>query len=155
MSDADTADRITCKYLTYRHGSGFIRLPLVHVSLKAKDEIQTDALVDSDATATFVPYEIAEMIGLLPEGERGELKKGQATGASAAFPTYLIKLSILKVIKAAHPFDILRDIDVHVPQSEHVHLPYVVLGRNYLFKHFDVTFHENRHKMTFQRIKGA
>jgi len=38
--------------------------------------------------------------------------------------------------------------------NRYIRLPYVVLGRNYLFKRFDITFYENRHKMSFQRTKN-
>src|SRR3989442_4109963 len=134
MSEVDTADHITCKYLMYPYGSKLIRLPLVHIHLKEKNEIQTDALVDSGATATVVPNELADLIGLLPEGDEAQekAKKGEATGASAAFPTYILRLAELRVIKGSHVFDTLREIDVHVPRTSNIKIPYVVLGRNYL-----------------------
>jgi predicted aspartyl protease len=155
MSEVDTSDHITCKYLMYPHGKRFIRLPLLHVHLKEKNEIQTDALVDSGATATFIPNEIADVIGLLPETqeEKDKALKSEATAATSSFPTYVIKLAELRVIKGIHVFDTFREMNVHIPRTENIRLPYVVLGRNYLFKHFDITFHENRHKMSFQRVK--
>ena len=144
-------DTIACKYLAYRFGGKFIRLPLVHIYLKAAGEVQTDGLVDSGATATFIPYGIAEAIGLLPE-DKSNLIKSDARAAAGGFGTYIIRLPILRVIKGAHHFDEFRNIDVHVPQSEQTDLPHAILGRDHLFKHFDITFHEKRQKVTFRRL---
>jgi len=147
----NNADTITCKYLTYRYLQRFIRLPLVHIYLKAELEVQTDALVDSGSTTTFIPYEIAESIGLLPE-DRRDLPQGEARAASGEFKTYIVRLPILRVMKGKRPFDEFINIAVQVPQSENISLPYVILGRDYIFKHFDITFHENRQKFTFRRL---
>jgi hypothetical protein len=141
----------------YRHGDRFVRIPLLHVHLKEKYDVQTDALVDSGATATFIPYEIADVIGLLPETqeEKDKAVKSEVRAATSAFPTYVLKLAELRVIKGVHVFDTFREMNVHVPRTEDIRLPYVVLGRNYLFKHFVITFHENRHKISFQRVKAT
>jgi predicted aspartyl protease len=54
-------------------------LPLVHIRLKHGDlAFRTDALIDSGATATFLPIEIAEVLGMdLSE------KPSEAVGAGA------------------------------------------------------------------------
>jgi predicted aspartyl protease len=69
----------------------------VHIYLKAELDVETDALVDSGATKTFIPYEIAEAIGLLPE-YRSDLRTGETRAASSKFPTYIVSLPLLKVI---------------------------------------------------------
>ena len=148
---SNNADTITCKYLAYRFSQKFIRLPLIHVYLKAELEVQTDALVDSGSTTTFIPYEIAESIDLLPE-DRRDLPESGARAAAGEFKTYIVNLPVLQVIKGAHAFDTFRNISVQVPQSERVPLPYAILGRDHIFRHFDITFHENRKKVTFHRL---
>jgi hypothetical protein len=146
-------DTITCKYLPYSFGDKFIFLPLIHIYVKAEGEMETVALVDSGATRTFIPYEIADAIGLLPEDrrDRDNLSKGETRAAAGTFNTYIVKLPMLRAIKGTHTFDEFRNIDVHVPQTEDIALPHAILGRDHLFKRFDITFQERRQKVTFLR----
>lgn len=141
---------ITCKYLAYRfpRGNSFVhlRLPMVHVYLKSGDrDVTTDGLVDSGSTATFLPNEFVDVLELTG------LEDSSAMGAGGSFPTWVGKVDTLKVIKHKEPFDTFRNIRVHIPKAAGV-IPYVVLGRDSIFSHFDITFYENRRKLTFTRL---
>jgi predicted aspartyl protease len=44
-----------------------ILLPLIHVELvSATEHFTTTALLDSGATLSFIPYEMADILGLIP-----------------------------------------------------------------------------------------
>jgi len=141
---------ITCKYLAYRFSlegpPKYIRLPMVHVYLKSGDkEFTTIGLVDSGSTATFLPCELVEIL------ELSNLQDSSARGAGGVFPTWLAKVDVLKLIKHKEPFDTFQNVRVHIPKQTGA-IPYVVLGRDTIFTHFDITFYENKRKMTFIRL---
>jgi hypothetical protein len=151
-----TASKIVCKYLSYpltqEDGSKhYIQLPLVHVILESRvEKVGTDALVDSGATSTFVPKEIADTISLLP-ADTTSVRQSSASGAGGRFPTDVVHLKRLTLIKNVTPFAHFVEVLVHIPKEEGK-LPYVILGRDHIFPKFDITFHENRRKFTCTRI---
>lgn len=152
-----TGTTITCRYLPFKFEGTAQHFPLIHVYLKASlAELNTVGLVDSGATSTFIPYEIAETIGLLPEGNNSNtssLVKGRATGAAGVFTTYQVTLPVLNVMKSpSQTIETFRDIKVQVAAESRDNLPHVILGRDPLFRHFDITFHEKRQKFTFSRV---
>ena len=140
---------ITCRYLAYRLGgqqhSRVIRLPLVQVNLRHGDrEISTVALVDSGSTSTFLPSEFIDILGLT------NLRRSTAVGAGGSFSTHVGKLDLLQVSKGT-PFDAFRQVTVHIPEVAGA-IPYTVLGRDTIIRHFDITFHERRQKITFTQL---
>ncbi|MEM3727793.1 MAG: retropepsin-like aspartic protease [Candidatus Bathyarchaeia archaeon] len=144
---------VTCKYLFYRYTmrNGTVRtllLPLVHVRIESPEEhIETDALVDSGATRTLIPKEIAEILPSL----KYEEQRAEVTGAGGVFLARVTRLKKLTLIKNITPFAHFVEIEVLVPDHEGI-LPYVILGRDYVFRRFDITFHEKRRKLTFTEI---
>lgn len=148
--------KIVCKYLSYpftqQDGTKrYIQLPLVHVLLESRvDKIGTDALVDSGATTSFVPKEIADAISLLPDYPK-QVKGGYAAGAGGRFPTDIVHLKRLTLIKNVTPFARFVEVAVHIPKEEGK-LPYVILGRDHVFPKFDIAFHESSRKFTFTRV---
>lgn len=143
---------ITCKYLAYRFREPdskdftYIRLPMVHVYLKSGDrEFTTNALVDSRSTATFLPDDYLAILDLK------DLHESSAEGAGGTFKTQVGRVDLVKVMKKAWTFDTFRDLTVHIPTSSEA-IPYMILGRDSIFKRFDVTFHERRKRLTFTRI---
>lgn len=138
-----------CKYLSYQYRAAdgrtqFMRLPMVHAILESRvEKIATDALVDTGSTTTLVPKGIADAISLL-SGVQNPVHQ-EATGAGGRFPTTRVKLKRLTLVKNVTPFCRLVEVEVLVPDEEE-RLPYVILGRDHVFKHFDITFQENRRK---------
>ena len=153
-----TAQKITTDYLwlpATNPDTGAKRnflLPLVHIYLKSDSgaEIGTDALIDSGANVTFIQYEIADIIGLVPK-DVDKAQKGPVQVAGAVIDAIPIRVNTLKVIQNVTPFYTFRNISVLlIPQPNSI--PYSVLGRDTIFKHFDITFCEKRGKMIFVRI---
>jgi len=123
-------------------------LPLVHIRIESPEEsIETDALVDSGATKTLIPKEIAELLPSLKYEERSI----EVTGAGGLFSAKITKLKKLTLIKNVTPFANFVQVEVLVPDYEGI-LPYVVLGRDHVFRRFNIAFHEKRRKLIFTEI---
>lgn len=143
---------ITCKYLFYSYRShdgsiSTIQLPLINVQIVStlEEGFSTIALIDSGATSTLMPKEIADVL-LLPYEDRTV----EVTGAGGVFDAKPVTLRKLVLLKGNAPFSSWWNIKVLVPETEDV-LPYIILGRDYVFKRFDITFFEKRRKITFTR----
>ena len=109
----------------------------------------TDGLVDSGATATFIPKEIADLLDLIPIGD--DVVHQEASGAGGRFPTMPITLKRLTLVKNISPFAEFVEVPALIPDQDDV-LPYVILGRDRVFKRFDITFQERRRKFVFDRL---
>jgi hypothetical protein len=109
-------------------------------------DTETIALVDSGATKTLLPHEIGEILGL-----EYEERVFPTEGAGGRFDTKAAKLRTLQLLKNVSAFSTWQNVTVLVPTRDDI-LPYVILGRDYVFKRFDITFHENRQKLTLTRL---
>lgn len=136
-----------CKYLSYvlPGGNTPIKLPLIHTKLQSgPNALRTVGLVDSGSTTTFIPTELAEILSL------PKVKDDTAVGAGGRFNTYIAKLDSLSLLKGSDPFEVFNDIKVHVPKATDA-IPYVVLGRDCLFRRLQVTFRELDEHVIFRR----
>jgi predicted aspartyl protease len=135
------------RYLSYPVEGDQQKLPLLHVRLIGNQgSLRTIALIDSGATVTFIPPELAEAIDLRPQ------QKGvPAIGAGGEFLNDIctFRLEILKGKEVVHRIS----GEAHVPQDAE-RIPYVVLGRDYLFQDFDVTFREKRELVVLKPASG-
>lgn len=139
------AKTINQRYLRYSYEGETIRLPMVTVRLRGGDKsVKTAALVDSGATASFVPPEFVEILGM-PLGEAST-----ASGAGGDFRTHLSKITI-EVLKGVQVACRIDD-EVHVP-LEAGRVPYVVLGRDTIFLQYDITFREHREVTILRKPK--
>lgn len=118
-------------------------LPMVNVVLTHKGmEIKTPALIDSGATTTFVPDEIADLLGL------DKSEKSGAIGAGGDFETWLCEIDKISIMKNENVFVDLYHNVVNVPLKQDA-IPYMILGRDTVFSKNDITFFENRKKIKF------
>ena len=108
------------------------------------ETFETDALVDSGATSTLIPKEMADLLPSLEYEEPGV----EVTGAGSRFSARQAKLKRITLIKNVTPFANFVEVKVLIPDSEGI-LPYVILGRDFVFRRFDITFYERRRKITF------
>lgn len=149
--------KTVCKYLVYSYKTSdgslrTIRLPLVQVYLKSPvANTNTIGLVDSGATKTILPQEYGEILSLQYEKDAsGRLLRSETIGAGGTFFCLVATLQKLALKRDVVPFCTLTNVPVLVAEPEGA-LPYVILGRDYVFSRFDITFHERRQKMTFTR----
>jgi hypothetical protein len=141
---------VKCRYLDYRLPNGHvIFLPLIHVEVASEQTaFGTVALLDSGATMSFIPYEIADILGIIPE-QPTSIGVETAGGTCDFFQVSLKRLSIITGGKTYSDF---RNMHVLVPSPDR-DLPYVILGRDYIFKRFHITFRENIRKYELQHHK--
>jgi len=131
------------RYFSYPvEGHDRQKLPLLHVRLIGQGTLRSVALVDSGATVTFVPPELAEALGLDVVD-----RDVPAEGAGGGFLNNICKFS-LEIIKGAAVVHSLRG-QAHVPQEEG-RIPFIVLGRDHLFADFDITFRERQQRVSFK-----
>lgn len=149
---ASIRNTYTCRYLTYRLPNGrTILLPLLHVRLASEAEsFSSVGLADSGATATFIPYEIANILDMIPNrDDRQEINVETAGGSCTFIPARIKKLSLISSENIISEFP---NLPVLIPSPER-DLPYVILGRDSIFKKFVITFLEKKHKFILKHHK--
>jgi len=138
---------ITYRYLSYSlPNGGQIRLPMVPVRLSnGKESVTTISLVDSGSTTTFIPLEFAEILSLPIE------KEEEAIGAGGSFKNTIRRVDI-SILKGSSTIAQFSNFYVYVPVDEGK-VPYVVLGRDSIFRKFDITFRENKERVILRGAK--
>lgn len=127
------------RYLRYLHPSIplSMRLPLLQVRLSTETQsFSTSALVDSGATCSFLPTDLAEILGL----QLDPASSHTAVGAGGEFRTVEFQVTI-ELTKGGRVFAKFKKWPVLVPINREA-IPYMVLGRDSVFRRFDVTFRE-------------
>lgn len=138
---------VTCRYLSYTLPNGaHIRLPMVHVRLSHGDlSLSTIGLIDSGSTTTFIPLELAEILSLPTE------KQESAIGAGGSFDNTIRRVNIA-LLKGRTTFAEFSNFPAYVP-TDPDRVPYVVLGRDSVFREFDITFRENKQRFILRGPK--
>ena len=145
--DADRARPFNQRYLAYDVFGERQELPLLHIRLIGrKERFRTIALVDTGATVTFIPHELAEVVGL-----EFLQKEEEAQGAGGVFANDVakFKLEILKGIDVVYRIE----GEALIPR-EIGRVPYVVLGRDYIFDAYDITFREQQQRMILRPARA-
>jgi hypothetical protein len=143
----------TCKYLNYKYLEDgkvkIVRLPMVNVILRHNEvALKTPGLVDSGSTDTFLPLELSVTLGLAKKSE------SKAIGAGGEFETSICEIDEIMIAKGETTFLKLYHRNIIVPNKVE-RVPYLVLGRDTIFKENDITFFENRKKIRFSSNKKA
>lgn len=134
------------RYFDPRTNHNF-RLPMLHIRLvQGGRSLTTVGLVDSGATTTFIPTDMADILGFDLSGTPKD-----AVGAGGAFGNIPTELERLVLIKGRNSiYDEFQHIKVQIPVNPQA-IPYVVLGRDSLFKRYDITFEERNEKVVLKR----
>ena len=119
--------------------------PALRVRMTHKTSGEFLALVDTGATYPVLPRSIADEIGIGDEGVSALIR--QASGNSNVLETTVDSIEILR--DGGRVFDVLRGQRVLVMESD---IPFCILGRESVFKRFDVTFSEKRKEMILTRV---
>ena len=141
---------ISFSYLSYDDPvtQGRFKLPLVNVRLIHKTRsIKTIALVDSGSTSNFLPHELAEVLQLdlsnAPEA---------VVGAGGNFESISTIVGKCRIIKGKNSIvEEFLNLLLHIPVKVGT-LPYMVLGRDSIFRRFDIRFQERNEKLILKRI---
>jgi hypothetical protein len=119
-----------------------VNVILVHNGVALK----TPGLVDSGSTDTFIPIELANTLQLTEDGE------SKAVGAGGEFATSICDIDEIMIGRGNSTFLKLYHRLILVPKKIDM-IPYVIMGRDTIFKENDVTFFENRKKIKFVALK--
>lgn len=142
---------IILRYINYNDSitNQTYKLPMVPVRLIHKREtIETTALIDSGATTNFLPNELAEILGIDLSGNR-KIAIG-AGGEFASVSTIVGKCQLIESHNTV--FGEFVNLPIGVPTRPQT-LPYMVLGRDSIFRHFIIKFMENEEKISLWRAK--
>ena len=121
---------------------------MVNVKLVHKNqELKTIALIDSGATSNFLPRELAEILDLDLNQEPKD-----AFGAGGKFRNIGSLIGKCQLIKNKNSvFDEFTNLITNVPVEPNT-LPYMVLGRDSIFRKFNIRFIEVEEKIMLKRI---
>lgn len=140
---------IRCNYISYndpitRHT---YRLPMLHVRLiHGQKALKSVALIDSGATTNFIPRELAELLEL-------DLSKTpkDAVGAGGAFSNIESRIDRCVLVKGINSiYEEFDNLFTFVPVQAGT-LPYMILGRESIFRRFDIKFQEREEKVILKR----
>jgi len=123
------------------------KLPMVHIRIKHGNiSFQTVALIDSGATANFMPSDFIGMLNLDPK------EQDMAVGAGGTFRVYKEKIDSIQIIKGGQSFCDLNGQTVSFPFGTGS-IPYAVLGRDGIFMNYDIVFREPKKHVMFKNPK--
>lgn len=129
-----------------------ILLPLIHVEIVSETEsLTTIGLLDSGSTLTFLSYEIADMLNVIPEEPETE----PVTTAGGRVPFLKTRVKRLSLLSGKRIFSDFHNLRVLIPSQIERDIPYVILGRDSAFRRFHITFRENLKKFTLVHHKLA
>ena len=121
----------------------FSSVAIVHKN----QELKTVALIDSGATSNFLPRELAEILDLDLSQEPKD-----AFGAGGKFRNISSLIGKCQLIKNKNlVFDEFTNLITNVPVEPNT-LPYMVLGRDSIFRKFSIRFIEVEEKIMLKRI---
>jgi hypothetical protein len=117
-------------------GGGTIELPFLDIRLIGPTgrSFITNALVDSGATTSFVPRNLAQLLGLTYSEPR------TTYGAGGKFRTRTSSVTI-QYLKNGVVKGTSADATVYVPFDDSS-IPYSILGRNTVFRAYEILFLE-------------
>jgi len=119
-------------------------MPVIPVTLKAKNELDVLALLDSGADTTAFSKDIAEIIGADLSGKR-ELVDGIGGKVKAVETTVTI------TIQHRHERYFIRT-KAKVILGEHEENFPIIIGRLGFFENFDITFKEKEGKIVLKKV---
>ena len=142
---------ITLRYINYYDSitNQTYKLPMAHARLIHKREtLETTALIDSGATTNFLPKELAEILGIDLSG-----KHKNAIGAGGEFTSVKTIVGKYQLVKSRNiVFNEFVNLSINVPTRQQT-LPYMVLGRDSIFRYFIIKFMENKEEISSRRAK--
>jgi len=149
---------IVCKYLFYRDHTAtgelhLVKIPSVTISMRTEYAFfKSFALVDSGSYTTFLQKEDDDLLNLknVKKSDGTDLV-GHATGAGGRFECDIKIVPELCVMDNKEKvFHVYRGIQVYVPKS-YGHIPYTILGRDTIFRHYHITFSEGQKEIVFRK----
>ncbi len=141
--------KINCRYLSFELPNGRRnRLPLTSIEVSSEtDMVSTVALIDSGANTSFLPREIAQDILNLPVVR----PETDVTGAGSSFSCSVVQAKSITLKAGRKPFCVFENPLLHVPFPNVPDLDFAILGRDTIFRAYEITFRENEEKYILRR----
>ena len=139
---------IIFRYIHIARPDGTLKkAPYIPIYLRNKEGkvIQVAGLLDSGADNTVIPEDLAKVLGLKEEKNSADVTKG--IGGNVKTTSSTIHLTI----KNEHEKYSL-DIPVLILKDDKSEVP-LLLGRQGIFEHFDITFRQNDEKIVLKKVK--
>ncbi|MBU0662857.1 MAG: aspartyl protease family protein [Candidatus Diapherotrites archaeon] len=126
---------------------GYVQRPVIPIILKHNDNsIATEAIVDSGSDCTFLPYDVAEDLGLALSK-----KKSETLGLEGKTYCYESKCQVqLQDRKFREKYSF--NIPVSVGLAKYAEEQRIILGRNPIFNAFEITFNQPKNQIVFKRL---
>jgi len=104
------------------------------------------ALIDSGATATFLPTDAMGILNMDPK------EIGRVTGAGGTFEAWKDRVDLIQICKGGHMHCEMKHVPVQFPRNGGA-VPYAVLGRDSIFRKCDIIFREGDQRAIFKHLK--
>lgn len=112
---------------------------------------QEVAVAQQEAQIIKQEVQVTQMEVQTPQSEK-KVAKHQAVGAGGMFGTYEVTIDLIEVLKGHYEFCSFENWKVLVPDKEGA-IPHAVLGRDSIFRKFDVTYREKKEEIVFRKSK--
>lgn len=142
------ASSISFPYATEKVERGFVFRPKIPITLSSSEKsLETLSLVDSGSDVTVVPLGIAEFLGIDTSGKVSSVSDFHEKKVEMAY-----SFVNLKIEKGDSVFHIMQ-MPARIPLKEEDQPDGVILGRDGIFREFDITFEENARRIVLQKIR--
>lgn len=144
-----TKRNVRIKYILFNYKGIDGYLPMIHVCLKHKGlDIQSTALIDSGATSTFVPLEMAKLLDITLENPNNNV-----SGVGGKLQSYLTSIGKISVIKGQTLLSEFTNMGIRVPTKDDG-IPFIILGRDSIFLKYDIKFQESLSQIQLLKKKS-
>jgi len=142
------ASSISFPYVIEKVERGFVSRPKIPITLSSGEKnLETLGLVDSGSDVTVIPLGIAEFLGINIGGKVSGVSDFHEKKIEMAY-----SFVNLKIEKGDSVFRIFQ-MPVRIPLKEEEQPDGIILGRDGLFREFDVTFEENARRIVLQKVR--
>lgn len=138
---------VICRYLSFRDPDlgEYFKLPMVHVRLRhGERSFRTNALVDSGATCSLIPRELLMILDF----DENFKERTDAKGAGGTFKAYRIGIDSMEILKGMTKVCEFRNMKLLTSEPDAI--PYLILGRDYIFQEYDICFRETQQKLVLK-----
>ncbi len=134
--------------MTEKVEKGIIFRPKIPITISSGEKsLETLALVDSGSDISIIPRDMAEFLSLDLSGKLGEVSDFHKRKVELVYSFVNVKIE-----KGDTVFR-MPQLPVRIPVKDEDQPDGVILGRDSLFREFDITFRENSKRIELVKIR--
>ncbi len=143
------ASSVSFPYVAEKVERGIAFRPKTPITLSHDEKgLETLGLVDSGSDVSLIPLEMAVFLGLDLSGKRSEVSDFHKKKVEMAY-----SFVNLKIEKGDTIFRILQ-MTIRIPIKNEEQPDGVILGRDGIFREFNITFEENSRRIVLQKVRA-